>query len=111
MTVGPRGLVTQRLFSAAAIALGLALYAAGATTRLVRDRVRLGKHLGHSAHDEWVTARRWLRALQFGGLLPGVGPVVEVNARRRAELAVLALSARAPDRSSPLEEQVFRAAS
>lgn len=111
MTVGPRGLSPRRLFSAAAIALGLALYAAGCTTKQLRERLSPRRLAGPSATDEWLAPKRWVLALAGGLVFAGLGAVTAPEPRRRAELAVLALSARAPNRTAPLEELVFRAAS
>lgn len=60
MTVGPSILRARRLFSGAAIALALALWAAsGMSANAVRDSVSPLRVVGPASARTWLTLRRW----------------------------------------------------
>lgn len=69
VTVAPRELRAGRLFTATAIALALALWAAhGASARQVRARVSPWRTVGAAAARGWCQLRRWATAA--AGLFP-----------------------------------------
>jgi len=90
--------VRRRLFSGAAIALSLALWAAARqSARWVRTQVSPWRVVGASAAATWSSLRRWALAVREGRLWPEtVGPVTqagalrEVAARAASKLAALA---------------------
>ena len=110
LVVGPRGLARRRWYGASAIALALAVYAAGATSAAARKRVSPARVLGTSAVDRWVTLIRWVEASRSGDLF-SVGGLEAAPRHRVAELVVLALAARAGHRfGDDLAESAFTGA-
>jgi hypothetical protein len=94
--VGPRGLVSRRLYSAAAIGLALALWALlGESASAVRDRVSPWSSLGDSAVTGWAALRRWTRALRQKRLWPALlrGASMDGPFRQTAETAAVRLAA------------------
>lgn len=92
--VGPRGLVHRRWYGAAAIALSLARYARGESTRAVRAVISPARTIGASASERWSTLVRWIDTVQEGRLF-GVAGLSGLGRRAVAERVVLALAARA----------------
>lgn len=97
--VGPRGLVRRRLYSAGAIALGLALFgAAGLAPAGVRRRVSPLRIVGPTAAAGWASLRRWCRVVRARRLFPAVralpaeATLRQVAARAATTLAASALS-------------------
>lgn len=115
MTVGPRGLLPRRLFSAAA--MGLALYLWGARKQpvaAVYEQVNPWQRAGEAALKGWRQLRRWIQEVVqgrlFGGLLPGpLAPSRRAVAERAA--VVLATRCPAPLWTQPMAQQVFMGAS
>jgi hypothetical protein len=67
--VVPRGVVCRRLYSAAAIALALALWGVkGLAAAEVRRRVSPFAIVGATAAAGWASLRRWSRAVRTGRL-------------------------------------------
>lgn len=93
IVVGPRGLLRDRSYSAAAIAGALAAMASGATSAAVRTRTSPSKKVGPSAAERWVTLVRWVDDAQQGKLFAVTG-LGELSRRRVAEHVTLALAAR-----------------
>lgn len=93
-TVGPAELLTRRLYSAAAIAYALALFAISRLSpRAVRERVSPFRIVGATSASRWRTLLRWCSAASAGRLFRVVGPLPETwPARRVAERAVMMLA-------------------
>jgi hypothetical protein len=112
-TVAPRGTVCKRLYSAAAIALALVLWAVeGMPESEVRQRVCPWAGDPYGATTGWTALRRWARAAREGRLFPGVRRAPEGwSLRRVAERVATTLAALAPPPSGgPLSAQAFRGA-
>jgi hypothetical protein len=111
--VVPRGVLRRRLFTAAAIALGLCLWAVyGQAAREVRAALSPRRHVGVVAGWSWTTLGRWARAASAGELL-GVRPQEATDTTRaRAARAVHAVAARAAIamRDAPVCARVFAGA-
>jgi hypothetical protein len=92
--VGPSGILHRRWYHGGAIAMAIAMFAEGETTRTARERTSPSQVVGPSASDRWVTLIRWIEAAWRGSLF-ALKPV-ESSATRRdvAEHVVLALAAR-----------------
>lgn len=104
LMVLPRGVLRRRLYSAAAIALALALWSVEHLTPAeVRARVSPWRIVGAAAAGGWASLRRWSRAVRAGELfaavraLPGDARLREVAAR-----AATTLAAYAPASADPL---------
>jgi hypothetical protein len=113
-TVAPRTAARKRLFTAAAIALALALWA---VVRLpeaeVRQRVSPLAHVGSAAAAGWKALKRWTEAVGEGRLFPAVRPAPDGwSPRRVAERAAMTLAALAPPSAgaSPEASAFFGAA-
>jgi hypothetical protein len=109
-TVAPRGSVCKRLYSAAAIALALALWAVeGMPESQVRQRVCPWGRDAYAATVGWTALRRWARAARAGRLFPGVRRAPEDwTLRRVAERVATTLAALAPPlQGGPLAAQAF----
>jgi len=111
LTVGPLGLVAQRLFSVAALGLALCLWGClGQPAAQVRAQVNPLLYVGDDAVRGWRQLGRWAQALQEGrllaGLMPGAPPA---GGRAVAQRAAAALAARCPAGlcGDPLPNQVF----
>lgn len=102
-TVCPREVLTQRLYSAPAIALALALF--GLLSRpaaQVRAQVSPWRVVGHGSVGRWCALCAWVRALPRGGLFRALPPCPEDwSLRRIASRAAAALAARAPEAVGP----------
>jgi hypothetical protein len=114
ITVVPPEVAAKRLFSRAAIGLGLALFGLRhQSPRRVREQISPWRCLGAAAARGWVTLSRWARAVAQGRLLPVVRRCPgEWSLRRVAERAASTVMALAPPELSTasLEEQVFTGA-
>ncbi|RKH56680.1 hypothetical protein D7X96_39065 [Corallococcus interemptor] len=102
-TVGPREVLTRRLYAATAIGLALALF--GLLARPVagvREQVSPWRVVGPGSVGRWCTLAAWVRALPRGGLFRALPPCPEDwSARRVAARAAAALAARAPEAVGP----------
>jgi hypothetical protein len=110
VTVGPRTAVRKRLFTAAAIGLGLALWAVRKMPEvMVRQRVSPWRCMGYAAARGWRTLKRWAQAIDEGRLFPTVRPAPEGwSWRQVAERAATTLAALAPPSlGAPVEELAF----
>lgn len=95
LVVVPREVVAGRLYSAAAIALALALWGlAGAAAAEVRRRICPAAILGFAAATSWATLRRWAQAVARGALFPSAPrPQAGAALRHVAASAAAALAA------------------
>ena len=101
-TVAPRETLRKRLYSAAAIALALALFGvAGLPLPEVRERVSPWALLGAASAATWHTVVRWTDAVREGRLFDVRRPPEEWTPRRVAERAATTLAARAPATGPP----------
>lgn len=101
-TVAPRETLRKRLYSAAAIALALALFGlVGISLREVRQKVSPWAALGHTAAATWCTVPRWTEAVREGRLFEVRRPPESWTPRRVAERAATTLAASAPLPSGP----------
>lgn len=98
MTVVPRELLTKRLYSAAAIALGLALFGlARLPLHEVRARVSpWAAVVGYTAAASWRSVPRWTQAVREGRLFEVRRPPGDWTPRQVAERAATTLAARVP---------------
>ncbi len=96
--VVPRGLLPHRLYSAAAVALALALWGvAGWAPAQVRGRVSPFAIVGATAAAGWASLRRWSRAVRAGRLFPVVRTLpAEATLRQVAARTATTLAAYAP---------------
>jgi hypothetical protein len=111
LVVGPRGLLRGRWYSAASIALALAMYARGETAALVRARTSPWTLIGVAAAERWMTLTRWIESARHGELfdIRGLG---ELSRRAVAEHVTLVLAARAGyRRGDDLSESAYRGGS
>lgn len=92
--VGPAELLTRRLYSAAAIAYALALFAiARLSSRAVRSMVSPLRLVGPTSASRWLTLSRWCKAMCEARVFHSVGPFPESWASRRiAERAAMTLA-------------------
>ena len=77
LTVGPRGLLPRRHYSAAVVALALWLWAVHQRSdAAVRAKLCAVDERGLSRPERWTTLRRWARAARDGALWvrPAVDP-------------------------------------
>ena len=112
-TVGPRELLTQRLYSASAIGWALALFGVlGLAAAVVRERVSPWAIWGTSAR-RWPTLSRWAEAIRSRRLFSCVRPApLSWTARQLAERAattLASLSLPAPEPPS-IDVQAFHGA-
>lgn len=93
-TVGPAELLTRRLYSAAAIAYALALFAVlKLSPRAVRARISPFAVVGVTSASRWLTLLRWCSAMAEGRLFRRVGPLPRTwSSRRVAERAAMTLA-------------------
>ena len=96
MTVGPAGLLTQRLFTAMAIGLALALWSGGRSHAAVRGEVSAWSIVGAAAHARWNSLRRWARAAGRGRLWPHIKVSTEWTPREIAKRVTAILMSRGP---------------
>ncbi|HEX7624219.1 MAG TPA: hypothetical protein VF400_11660, partial [Anaeromyxobacteraceae bacterium] len=102
--VVPRGILGRRLYSAAAIALALALWGVeGLVPAEVRRRVSPWRRVGATAAASWASLRRWARAVRAAALFARVR-ATSAGARLRevAARAVTTLAAFAPSSADAL---------
>lgn len=114
VVVGPRGLVRQRLYSASAIALALALFgASGLAPAEVRRRVSPHQIVGSTAAVGWASLRRWCRAVRARRLFPAVRALPEgAKLRQVAARAATTLAASTPSSGGlAIESAAFLGAS
>ncbi len=114
VVVVPRGVLRRRLYSAAAVALALALYGvAGLTRPEVRRRVSPFAVVGATAAAGWASLRRWSRAVRAGRLFPVVRALpAEATLRQVAARAATTLAAYAPGgRGLAIDSAAFLGAS
>ncbi len=114
VVVVPRGVLRCRLYSAAAIALALALYGVAALAPSeVRRRVSPLGIVGATAATGWASLRRWSRAVRAERLFPSVralrpgASLRQVAARVATTLAAYASGAG----GLPIESAAFLGAS
>ena len=107
VTVLPRGLVARRHYAAAAI--GLALLLVGVLgKRLLEVRRRVCAWQSSFEAGEWAEPRRWLRAIEQGGLFAALrASPPEWTMRQRAERAAMTLVAMAPPPVEDMEAAVM----
>jgi hypothetical protein len=104
MTVAPRELLTKRLYSAAAIALAVALFAlARLPLHEVRARVSPWAVVGDTAAASWASVPRWAEAVRKGRLFEVRGPPKDWTPRQVAERTSTTLAARAPPAPGPVD--------
>jgi len=107
--VVPREVRAKRLYSAAAIGFGLALWGLMKMKATdVRQRINPAKVFGVA--DDWATVRRWAKDVAAGKLFVGLPPPpINSKLRNIAATAATALAghADAPTRSLPLEDRAF----
>ena len=98
VVVVPRGVLRRRLYSAAAIALALALYGVAALApREARRRVSPLRMVGATAAAGWASLRRWSRAVRAERLFPAVRALPPgASLRQVAARAATTLAAFAP---------------
>ena len=114
ITVGPRDMLTRRLYSGPAIAWALALYGVlKLSTVAIRQRVSPLAIVGATAFTRWKTLLRWVSAVAAGRLFTCVRPPPpDWSPRQVAERAAATLAAHAvpsPD-PPPLPTQAFHGA-
>ena len=111
IVVVPREVRAGRLYSAAAIALALALWGlVGATAAEVRQRICPAVIVGHAAAAGWATLRRWARAVARSELFPSAPkPGAGAALRSVAASAAVAVAALADPttRGLPIEHRAF----
>lgn len=109
--VVPGGVLRRRLYSAAAIALALALWGIkGMTAPEVRARVSPWRHVGAAAAERWASLRRWARATRARRLFAEVRELpVGASLREVAARAATTLAAWAPSSGDglPLATRAF----
>jgi len=88
----PRGVLPRRWFTAVAMALALALWSAGESSRAVRDAVSAPAVVGDDGRRQWRSLSRWARAAPtlwpLG--LEATGPPRELASKVVTKLAALA---------------------
>jgi len=99
LQVVPRGVLRNRLYSAAAVALALALWGVeGLAPAEVRRRASPWRRVGATAAESWASLRRWARAVRAAALFarvraaPADARLREVAARVATTLAAFAPS-------------------
>lgn len=111
LTVGPRGLVPWRRYSAMVIAVALWLWGVRQLTDpAVRERTSPVADEGLSRPERWTTLRRWGRAVREGRLWPSVSIDPSWSLRDCARRAAHLLWSRGSPDSSTDEGRVFRGA-
>jgi hypothetical protein len=92
-TVGPAELLTRRLYSAAALAYALALFALGLSSRGVRSLVSPLRIVGATSAARGLTLSRWCSAIRGGRVFSSVGPFpLSWTLRRVAERAAMTVA-------------------
>lgn len=96
LVVGPRGLLTGRLYGAAAVALALALWAIdGRSAREVRQAVAPGV-VEREEVRSWASLRRWAQAAATGQLWSRLRVALVAGAKAQAREVAAGLGAFAP---------------
>ncbi|HTP25568.1 MAG TPA: hypothetical protein VMK12_07905 [Anaeromyxobacteraceae bacterium] len=98
LLVVPGGILRRRLYSAAAIALALAVWSLEEKAPAeVRARVSPWRLVGATAAEGWASLRRWAKAVRGGRLFPVVRALPgEVRLRQVAARAATTLAALVP---------------
>jgi len=95
VTVGPRGLVHRRLYTAPAIALALMLWSCeDVSAPAVRRRISPLRRMGDAAASGWASLRRWAQAATGGSMWPGLAARTEPTLRRCSARVVGLVAAR-----------------
>jgi hypothetical protein len=104
LLVLPRGVLQRRLYSAAAIALALALWGVDdLASAEVRARVSPWRIIGDTAARGWASLRRWAKAVRAGALFACVrGSGEGSRLREIAARAATTVAAYAPSRADAL---------
>jgi hypothetical protein len=104
LLVVPGGVLRRRLYSAAAIALALAVWSIEEKTPAeVRARVSPWRIVGPAAAAAWASLRRWAKAVRAGRLFPVVRELPDGASRRQvAARAATTLAACAPSSAEGL---------
>ena len=104
LLVVPGGVLHRRLYSAAAIALALAVWSIEEETPAeVRARVSPWRIVGPAAAAAWASLRRWAKAVRGGRLFPMVRePPDGTTLRQVAARAATTLAALAPSSAEEL---------
>jgi len=111
ITVGPRGLLPRRQYSAMVIALALWLWAVHhLNDPAVRERTSPFADEGLSRPERWTTLRRWGRAVRDGRLWPGLSIDPSWSLRRCAERAAHFVWSRGSPDAHTDEGRVFHGA-
>ena len=111
ITVGPRGLLPGRHYSAMVIAVALWLWAVGRLTDpAVRKRTSPNEDQGLSRPERWTTLRRWARAVRDGRLWPSASIDAEWSLRDCAERAARLVWSRGRPDSNTDAARVFHGA-
>jgi hypothetical protein len=102
-TVAPAETLTKRLYSAAAIVWGLALFGLSLLSPVaVREAVSPWPVVGHTSAARWMTLRRWCRAAAEGRLFHSIRQLAPSGtSRQMAEVVAVAISAYAIPSPSP----------
>ena len=102
--VVPGGVLRRRLYSAAAVALALALWSMdGVAPAEVRARVSPWRVVGAEAARGWASLRRWARAVRARRLFAEVRALPEsARLREVAARAATTLAARVPSSAEAL---------
>jgi hypothetical protein len=110
LVVGPRGLIVRRWYSAGAISVALAAFAAGETGAQARARTSPASMVGGSAVDRWMTLVRWLDAARDGPLfaVPGLRGLGRRDVARQIVLVLAARAGHAP--GADMAESAFAGA-
>jgi hypothetical protein len=111
ITVGPRGLLPRRRYTAMAIALALWVWAIWLRTdAAVRKAICPVEETGLSRPERWTTLRRWSRAARDGELWPSPAVDEGWSLRRCARRVVQCLRARGDPDAPTDEHRIFSAA-
>jgi hypothetical protein len=114
ITVGPRGLLPRRRYTAMAIALALWLWSVWQLTdAVVRRAICPVAETGVSRPERWTTLRRWSRAAREGELWPlWPSPAIDESwsLRRSAERVVRCLWSRGDPDAPTDKHRIFGAA-
>lgn len=97
VTVGPRGVLPRRLYTAGVIAWALCLYGLlGWNAFSIRERLCPWKVMGEATLGGWATLPRWIAAVREARLFPGVRPSpAEFSPRQVAQRAAAGCCAHA----------------
>jgi hypothetical protein len=111
ITVGPRGLLPRRRYTAMAIALALWMWSVRRLTdAAVRNTTCPVAETGVSRPERWTTLRRWGRAARDGELWSSPAVDEGWSLRRCAERVVRCLWSRGAPYATPDNHRIFGAA-